>query len=156
MLSEHNLKAETMVKGYQGECGYRHVIKYGAVSLNQARQLVEISASCHQHVSWRCHHAPFHSRDNSHVIYLLDHNGQKMNYWGGATGDSGSCACGMTGTCSDPTKSCNCDVSDLVVRTDSGDVTNMTALPISTFCAGGTGEHCVRLGSCRKIDTRAA
>lgn len=40
--------------------------------------------------------------------WVSRHN-QKMDYWGGALPGSRKCECGILGTCTDPTKWCNCD-----------------------------------------------
>ena len=55
---------------------------------------------------------------------------EKINYWGGATGSSDMCACGVTNSCSNG-KSCNCRNSGSGWREDSGLLTDKSALPVS-------------------------
>lgn len=62
-----------------------------------------------------------------------------MQYWGGANADGRNCMCGETSSCFKPSKPCNCDANDNVLRQDAGYVTNKPDLPITAFYAGDTG-----------------
>ena len=62
--------------------------------------------------------------------------GQNIKYWGGATQ---GCSCGMTNSCADPSKLCNCDKNDNIFREDSGFLTNKSHLPVSQLRFGDTG-----------------
>ena len=54
-----------------------------------------------------------------------------MTYWGGAgPADYLKCACGVTNTCADPKRGCNCDKNDKVWREDSGFLTEKSHLPV--------------------------
>jgi len=62
-----------------------------------------------------------------------------MLYWGGASPGSRKCACGMTNSCADPSRVCNCDKNDGVWREDSGLLTDKSALPVKELRFGDTG-----------------
>lgn len=55
----------------------------------------------------------------------------KRYYWGDANQQSGYCACGLTGTCADPAKKCNCLIEDDTLREDSGYLTDSSLLPVT-------------------------
>ena len=60
----------------------------------------------------------------------------KMTYWGGASPYSSMCACGMTNSCADSKKRCNCDKNDAKWREDSGLLTVKTKLPVKQLRFG--------------------
>lgn len=62
-----------------------------------------------------------------------------MDYWGGALPGSRKCECGVYGTCSDPTKWCNCDANLDSWAEDSGEITEMEHLPVTQLRFGDTG-----------------
>ena len=61
-----------------------------------------------------------------------------MNYWGGASPDSGMCACGMTKICADSRSPCNCDKNYEVWREDSGILTDINHLLVRQIRFGDT------------------
>ncbi|MBN3319749.1 NRX4 protein, partial [Atractosteus spatula] len=58
--------------------------------------------------------------------------------WGGAERNSGSCACGMTGTCFGMGCLCNCDSNDHVWRMDEGFLRDKNSLPVKAVHFGDT------------------
>ena len=66
-----------------------------------------------------------------------------MTYWGGAipnqNGENITCACGMTGTCLNHERLCNCDSNDDMMHEDSGWLSVIDDLPVSSVRAGDTG-----------------
>ena len=55
----------------------------------------------------------------------------KQYYWGDADLQSGYCACGLSGTCANPAKKCNCLINDFTLREDSGYLTDSSVLPVT-------------------------
>lgn len=116
----------------------------------QVLALVDLSASCRQFVSWKCKAALIHNHkraqlDGQTKDYILttfwrNRTGGVADYWGGAPPDSGSCDCGVTKTCADPTATCNCDSNDAVWREDAGYIKVKNDLPVTSFAAGDTGK----------------
>ena len=106
--------------------------------------------------SWECNAAGIHHPTSLSIqtTYWTNRWDQPVTYWGGAEPTTPNCACGMTGTCSDPGKVCNCDMNDNVWRQDDGLITNLPDLPIHSIKAGDTGKNGqgkVRIMSCRII-----
>ena len=66
----------------------------------------------------------------------MSRDSAKMKYWGGASPGSSKCACGMTNSCADSNKVCNCDKNDNVWREDSGLLTDKTKLPVKQLRFG--------------------
>jgi len=63
-----------------------------------------------------------------------------MTNWGGATSaDHHKCACGLSNTCADVNRACNCDKNDEVCREDSGLLTEKSYLPVKQLRFGDTG-----------------
>ncbi|EDO33514.1 predicted protein [Nematostella vectensis] len=62
--------------------------------------------------------------------WWVSRDNANMTYWGGATPGSHNCSCGMTSSCASPSKGCNCDSNDGVLRSDEGLLTDKTALPV--------------------------
>ena len=70
----------------------------------------------------------------------MSRDSTKMTYWGGASPDSGKCACGMTNSCANDAYGCHCDKNDKVWREDSGLLTDKTQLPVKQLRFGDTEE----------------
>ena len=63
-----------------------------------------------------------------------------MTYWGGRNSVPNMCACGLSGSCAEPSKRCNCDKNDGAWREDSGLLTNKSHLPVIQLRFGDTGD----------------
>ncbi|KAJ8418687.1 hypothetical protein AAFF_G00001860 [Aldrovandia affinis] len=113
---------------------YSRELHYEA-DMPQLRALVQTSASCQQHVKLDCRHTRF---VESGWGWWVSWVGQKRLDWGGATNNSGSCACGMTDTCNRPGLLCNCDSNDHIWRSDEGFLTDKSALPVRAVYFGDT------------------
>lgn len=67
-----------------------------------------------------------------------------MDYWAGATPGSRMCQCGVLGSCTDPTKWCNCDAEYAKpdeFQVDGGEITEKEFLPVKQLRFGDTGSH---------------
>lgn len=107
---------------------YSKNVRYTGVSIAQLAALTRVSQNCEQFINFEC---------NTDVAFILEgdawwvsRDGKRMNYWGGATGYDKMCACGVTNSCSNG-KKCNCDNSDDGWRSDSGLLTDKSALPVT-------------------------
>lgn len=68
--------------------------------------------------------------------WWVSRNNMKMVSWGGAPADSRKCACGVTNSCTNNTKMCNCDADAGTVLEDSGSITDKRYLPIKELRFG--------------------
>ena len=68
-------------------------------------------------------------RVDAQTSWLVSRDGRQMKYWGGASRDSGMCACGMTGSCAS-NASCNCDANKDFWLEDSGLLNYKEDLPV--------------------------
>lgn len=137
---DHDLMERTLVDGYEAEGHYRVRLTY-VLTLPQIEVLKQLSTRCRQFIKWECFSAAIKNRYNgSPITFWSNIAGDFMEYWGGAPSTSGSCACGVTGSCANEAALCNCDANDEVWRVDYGYLDNLPDLPITLFWAGDTGE----------------
>ena len=134
----HNSESRTLVNGYERPGSYSRDIHYTGASLSQLASLTRVSSHCEQFIKYECR--------GSLLLYPHDLNGwwvsrdsTNMRYWGGAF-SNGKCACGMTNSCADSSRGCNCDKNDYVWREDSGLLTDKTKLPVKQLKFGDTGD----------------
>lgn len=74
------------------------------------RALIQRSANCRQFISYECYNSKLlNSPIGPENVQWFSSTAVPQNYWGGAPVGSGKCACGVTKTCVDPSKYCNCD-----------------------------------------------
>ncbi|XP_064214176.1 neurexin-4 isoform X2 [Tribolium castaneum] len=143
----HSNQETTPVDGFQEPGSFRQDIHYEADD-DQVAALINRSSTCRQHLQYACRGArlfnsPTDETRFSPFSWWVSRHNQKMDYWGGALPGSRKCACGVSGTCVDPTKWCNCDSSNdynadkwLV---DAGDITEKENLPVKQLRFGDTG-----------------
>ena len=132
----HDSESRTHVGNIPG-CGgsgcYSKSVRYTGVSTAQLAALTRVSQNCEQFIKFEC------NNDIEFIEYgyawWVSRDGRKMNYWGGATGHSNMCACGVTNSCSNG-KKCNCDNRAGGWRSDSGLLTDKSALPVSQIRLG--------------------
>ena len=112
---------------------YSKDVRYTGVSTAQLAALTRVSQNCEQFIKFEC---------NNDVAFIVEgdawwvsRDGQKITYWGGATGSSKTCACGVTSSCSNG-KKCNCYNSGSGWREDSGLLTDKSALPVTQIRLG--------------------
>ena len=134
----HDSESRTLVDGYDGNGAYSRDIHYSGASFSQLASLTDASKNCEQFIKYECYHS-FLILDNQHG-WWVSRNSSKMTYWGGASPGSNKCACGMTNSCADSSKRCNCDKNDAVWREDSGLLTDKTQLPVKQIRFGDTTE----------------
>jgi len=100
---------------------YFHRITYNQADLASMRAVIQKSTRCRQYISFDCFKSKILSAPvGPATAQWLSGSGTLHSYWGGAPSNSHMCACGVTGTCDDPTKRCNCDIADDKWRQDAG------------------------------------
>ena len=112
---------------------YSKDVRYTGVSTVQLAALTQVSQNCEQFIKFEC---------NNDVAFIVEgdawwvsRDGQKITYWGGATGSHKTCACGVTNSCSNGGK-CNCYNNGKGWREDSGLLTDKSALPVTQIRLG--------------------
>ena len=141
----HDSESRTNVDACGPNGCYSRDIHYTGASLSQLAGLTRISSQCEQFIKYECHNSGMftwgHKQSNSlrgRIAWWVSRDSAKMTYWGGASPGSGTCACGMTNSCADPSYGCNCDKNDYVWREDSGLLTDKTKLPVKQLRFGDT------------------
>ena len=131
----HDTENRTHVNGCEGDGCYKRDVTYVGTSLSQLTVLTDASASCEQFISYECKHSKLFRGGKA---WWVSRDGTKMKYWGGATNHEGYCACGLTNTCTEEGKKCNCDSDKNFWREDSGLLTDKFYLPVSQLRFGDT------------------
>ena len=137
----HDSETRTLVNGYEAAGSYvRHVHYIGAGLTNgsQLAGLLDMSAHCEQFIKYECY--------DSALLYMGNPSGwwasrdlEQMTYWGGASpSESYKCSCGVTNSCADSSRGCNCDKNDRTWREDSGLLTEKSHLPVIQLRFGDT------------------
>eukprot|EP00794_Sanderia_malayensis_P019084 gene19084-21000_t len=113
-----------------GKGKYYHNVDYDLPS-DEIISVIRSNSHCRQFVRYECKNSLLLNspKGPSHVRWV-SREGIFEDYWGGAPKDSFKCACGVTKTCSDATKYCNCDRGDNFWREDSGFIKDKEKLPI--------------------------
>ena len=134
----HDSESRTHVRGCENQGTYSRNIHYKGASLSQLASLTRVSSHCEQFVKYECYGSIIFRKEG--FAWWVSRDSTRMNYWGGASPSSGKCACGMTNSCADSSKVCNCDKNDNVWREDSGLLTDKTKLPVKQLRFGDTGD----------------
>ncbi|XP_068677034.1 uncharacterized protein [Montipora foliosa] len=130
----HESEGRTRVQGCQAPGCYSRDIRYNGASLAQLASLTRVSLHCEQFIKYECYDSVLLNNNNPHG-WWVSRDSVKMTYWGGAS-VSNKCACGMTNSCANPSRGCNCDKNDPVWREDSGLLTDKTRLPVKQLRFG--------------------
>ncbi|XP_068741835.1 contactin-associated protein-like 2 [Montipora capricornis] len=116
---------------YIGQREYYHHYKYPATR-KQIKGLVSQSKWCRQFVRFKCYASKLLPAGHPTVRWMgLGHDTVISDHWPGAPAGSNKCACGVNGTCADPSLPCNCDIGDKTWREDEGYVTEKANLPVT-------------------------
>jgi len=145
-IIHHRSESDIIVQGYDGKGSYIRSIDYYA-PMESIKTIIERSSSCSQYIKYTCMNSRLFNTGTGRDIFdpyswWVGGNNQKMDYWGGSLPGTGMCACGLDGTCKDPSKSCNCDAiipystSEL---SDEGLLTQKDYLPVRELHIGDTG-----------------
>lgn len=91
---------------------YFQRITYGS-NLASVRAVIQRSSTCRQFIKYHCYNSKLlNSPIGPEHVQWLSSFAVPQNYWGGAPAGSSKCACGVTKTCEDPSKYCNCDAEN--------------------------------------------
>ncbi|XP_063963415.1 uncharacterized protein LOC129273234 [Lytechinus pictus] len=131
---EHQEEYRSLVTGAETALSFIRYIRYGRKSVDQVSIGADISGECYQYIKYECQGSYM-----TGYSAWYDRNGNQKNYWGGANVDSGQCACGNSGTCTNG-HHCNCNTNDNTWREDSGYLTDKTTLPVTEIRFGDTGD----------------
>ncbi|CAH1101756.1 unnamed protein product [Psylliodes chrysocephalus] len=143
----HSNEETTPVDGFQEPGSFIQDIHYEADD-DQIAALINRSTSCRQHIQYACRGARLMNSPSEENMFQpfswwVSRHNQKMDYWGGALPGSRKCECGILGTCTDPTKWCNCDgqgpINADIWLVDAGDLQDKESLPVKQLRFGDTG-----------------
>ncbi|CAG0888668.1 unnamed protein product [Darwinula stevensoni] len=127
---------ETMEVGHCPDPGcYGRRIAYHA-SMKQMQALIDRSESCKQQIRYDCFSAAL-TTSGTNYAWWMDRRGDPQYYWEGSHAGEHTCNCGLTDNCEHSTQACNCDADAPKWESDSGTITNATALPITELRFGG-------------------
>ncbi|KAL9952561.1 hypothetical protein ACROYT_G039830 [Oculina patagonica] len=139
----HDSESRTHVNYISPECRargcYSKDVRYTGVSTAQLAALTRVSQNCEQFIKFECNNdIEFINDRNDSYAWWVSRDGTRMNYWGGATGHDHMCACGVTNSCSDLRRKCNCHNigTDTGWREDSGLLTDKSTLPVTQIRLG--------------------
>ena len=128
----HDSESRTHVNSVNPPCRspacYSKDVIYTGVSTAQLAALTRVSQNCEQFIKFECNNDVAFIQDQD--AWWVSRDGKRMNYWGGATGHTIMCACGVTNSCSSGQK-CNCYNGGSGWREDSGLLTDKSALPVT-------------------------
>ena len=114
---------------------YSKDVTYTGVNVAQLAALTRVSQNCEQFIKFECNNDVAFIQDQH--AWWVSRDGKRMNYWGGATGHTNMCACGVANSCRGG-KKCNCDYQTTTIgwREDSGLLTDKTSLPVTQIRLG--------------------
>ncbi|XP_015778154.1 PREDICTED: striated muscle-specific serine/threonine-protein kinase-like isoform X2 [Acropora digitifera] len=134
----HDSESRKLVQGCETKGCYSRDIDYTGASLYQLASLTRVSTHCEQFIKYECRGSVLGFDDP--YGWWVSRSSAKITYWGGGSAARSNCACGMTNSCADRRRGCNCDRNDDVWREDSGLLTDKSQLPVKQFRFGDTGD----------------
>jgi len=125
---------------YQKNITYINGLTQEGVSMYQIVSLIELAAYCEQEIQYDCTLAPLTAEDVDYAFWE-DRQGETNVYYTGSNFGTHVCDCHYEadGCIEEETKhnTCNCDANLPIPSTDTGTITNMTALPVMKLFFGG-------------------
>lgn len=128
----HNMPGKRNIAQCRTKDCFNLTLNY-AVDMTQITSLIDISERCHQRITFGC----FGSKLTK-IGSWVDRHGVQQTYFSGKNYGQHICGCAEDFDCfsTGQTNLCNCDQGDPIERFDEGQITNMTALPITAFYYG--------------------
>ena len=105
--------------------------------MSEIISFVDESISCKQYLRTDCHGSVLDWQGNPYA-WVVVRNSMKLSYLPGGPPDGTGCSCGITNSCEDSTKKCNCDANELKWLLDDGYIVDKAALPITRLAYGDT------------------
>ncbi len=130
----HDSERATLVTGYEAAGSYNLNFRYD-LQMESIIAIINQSSFCQQQTNITCYHVSI-----TCCVWINGRRGQKLDFIGGGPSNGTGCACGITNTCAEPSKKCNCDKNDQQWRMDEGYVTYKDVLPITAMHGGDTGD----------------
>ncbi|KAM3186642.1 hypothetical protein ACTXT7_003895 [Hymenolepis weldensis] len=136
------------VDGFQNPGSYKRILNYGKASRPALAELTRRAVYCEQSVAYRCWNAKLLAKpqgygDGSELTWgwWVSRSGRPRYYWGGGVPGLKMCDCGVRGTCTGNSLTCNCDGdgSDAPPLVDTGLLTFKEDLPVWEVRFGDTG-----------------
>jgi len=124
---------------YQRNITYINNLTQAEVSMYQIVSLIELAAYCEQEIRYDCTLAPLTAEEVDYAFWE-DRQGETNVYYTGSNFGTHVCDCHEADGCiEEETKgnTCNCDANLPIPATDTGSITNMTALPVMKLFFGG-------------------
>ncbi|XP_071825425.1 contactin-associated protein-like 2 isoform X2 [Apostichopus japonicus] len=116
---------------------YDRAITYRHVPMEHMMNIIDNAHYCEQTVHYTCNSAKLlNSPAGDPYGWWVDRHGSHIYSWGDAHVNSRKCACGMTRTCSDPNKFCNCDADVSNGLIDEGTISDKDLLPVTRLQFG--------------------
>ena len=119
----HSSMEPTKVDGFQTPGSFSQTIHYSAPDAF-INHLLQHSKSCSQSLRYDCKQSKLFSQspDGKMTAYgwWVSWQGQKMEQWAGGAPGSHQCHCGVTKSCVEPQRGCNCDSDTTDWTHDSG------------------------------------
>ena len=133
--SESRTHVNSVSPGCTGSGCYSKDVTYTGVNVAQLTALTRVSQNCEQFIKFECNNDVAFIENG--YAWWVSRDGKRMNYWGGATGHTNMCACGVANSCRGG-KKCNCDYQTTTIgwREDSGLLTDKTSLPVTQIRLG--------------------
>ena len=137
-IISHDSENRTLVDGFDPHGSYSRDVFYTGATWSQIVALISVSAGCRQFIKYECFGSALFKGGAG---WWVSRDGERMDYWGGASAGSGKCACGVDQNCVDPKEACNCDKELNELREDSGYLTDKRTLPVKQLRFGDTGVY---------------
>jgi len=132
--SESRTHVGPKIPGCDSAGCYSKDMRYTGVSTAQLAALTRVSQNCEQFIKFECNNDIYFIEDS--YAWWVSRDGTRMNYWGGATGHDKMCACGVTNSCSNGRRKCNCSNDNTGWYEDSGLLTDKSTLPVTQIRLG--------------------
>ncbi|KAA3675173.1 uncharacterized protein DEA37_0012683 [Paragonimus westermani] len=137
------------VDGYQAPGSYRRKLVYDRADRETLGELVRRAVRCEQSITYQCWNAQLlrlppgggTTFQNRAWGWWVNRKGRPQFYWGGGVPGLQMCACGVEGTCTGDSLTCNCDSAGSTTPplVDSGLLQFKDDLPVMEVRFGDTG-----------------
>ncbi|KAF5403241.1 Neurexin-4 [Paragonimus heterotremus] len=137
------------VDGYQAPGSYRRKLVYDRADRETLGELVRRAVRCEQSITYQCWNAYLlrlppgggTTFQNRAWGWWVNRKGRPQFYWGGGVPGLQMCACGVEGTCTGDSLTCNCDSAGSTTPplVDSGLLQFKDDLPVMEVRFGDTG-----------------
>ncbi|XP_023715268.1 EGF and laminin G domain-containing protein isoform X5 [Cryptotermes secundus] len=114
-IVEHNLPSQVDVRSSTDK-DFSFNITYREFTAEMMQELISHSLYCSQKIKYDCYKAPLELHSATWFVSSMESD--IVDYLGNVK--RGACPCAVNKTCVDPTRSCNCDISEPKWHSDEG------------------------------------